>query len=531
VWLPHWPTERLARSTPGSVPDDRPLVLIEEGVRGLLVRACNSPALAHGIEEGESLADVRARLPHVLSLPADSAADAHALTRLAHWCGRYGAAVALDGSRGLFIDISGVAHLFDGEASLLDDLARRLAVCGITARTGAAATPGAAWALARFTGAAHSARRVVEASRTATVLAELPVAALRLEDVTLRKLHRLGLKRIGQLYELSRAGLKRRLGARDASNDVLRRLDQALGREPEPIVPLRPLPSYVMRRLFAEPLVSSEGLSSTLDQLCGDLCRRLEAEHNGTRRLQLDVFRADGGTLTLRAGLSAPSRSPAHLHRLLVRRLEAIDMGLGIDGLALSARRVEPLGLTQSALSSHELGPRGSASRSFEAPAAQLVDRLASRLGPAAVTRLLPRASHLPERAQVRAVCLEVCADTQAAADIWRVMAERAHPSRPPLLLSEPEPILVVAEIPDGPPARFTWRRMSRRVVRAQGPERIAPEWWREIGTATASRSRDYYSVEDDTGARYWLFREGLYQERGEDDARTPRWFMHGLYG
>jgi len=101
-----------------------------------------------------------------------------------------------------------------------------------------------------------------------------------------------------------------------------------------------------------------------------------------------------------------------------------------------------------------------------------------------------------------------------------------AKAPRPSFLLACPEPIRVIAEIPEGAPARFTWRRVERRVARAQGPERIAPEWWREIGRR-ASRTRDYYRIEDETGAGYWVFREGLY---GRDE-EAPAWFLHGLFG
>jgi protein ImuB len=102
--------------------------------------------------------------------------------------------------------------------------------------------------------------------------------------------------------------------------------------------------------------------------------------------------------------------------------------------------------------------------------------------------------------------------------------------SRPSFLLSAPEPIAVIAEVPEGPPARFTWRRVERRVARAQGPERIAPEWWREIGRGTDTkmgRTRDYYRLEDEGGTGYWVFREGLY---GRDEEQ-PAWFLHGLFG
>jgi protein ImuB len=107
---------------------------------------------------------------------------------------------------------------------------------------------------------------------------------------------------------------------------------------------------------------------------------------------------------------------------------------------------------------------------------------------------------------------------------------QRCGASRPAFLLASPEPIDVIAEVPEGPPARFTWRRVERRIARAEGPERIAPEWWREIGQRTDTkmgRTRDYYRIEDEGGAGYWVFREGLYGREEE----APSWFLHGLFG
>ena len=229
------------------------------------------------------------------------------------------------------------------------------------------------------------------------------------------------------------------------------------------------------------------------------------------------LYRADGTTAEARVGLSFPSRAPAHLMALLRERMQHLDAGFGIDALVLSALRVEVCAAEQGAL-----GPRLGDRRAGDP--AVLIDRLANRLGAARVSRLEPRASHLPERAQA---CVAALSDRRAAGseDVMPV-----RPLRPPFLLASPEPIRVIAEVPEGPPARFTWRRVERRVARAEGPERIAPEWWREIGARSGtktSRTRDYYRIEDEGGAGYWVFREGLY--RAEEG--TPTWFLHGLFG
>lgn len=520
------------------------------GPRGLIVHACNARALTEGIREGESLADVRARVPGLLTQPADPAGDHAALEALALWCGRYGPAVNTDGPRGLWIDISGVAHLFGGEAELLADLARRLTGFGLTARLGLASTLAAAHALACYSPSRRSRDRIAPQEAAGPILANLPVAALRLEAAPLLLLHRLGLKRIGQLYDLPRAALKRRFPSRAAAHAVLLRLDQALGRAAEPLTTLRAPPEHAVRRAFSEPLIANEGLFAALAGVIDELCAIFSTHHIGARRLTLILYRSDGTYLEQTTGFSAPTNRPAHIRRLLTGRLERIQesgngpgdsalLGLGIDALLLAAERTQSLAPVQTGM----LAGSGSGSSNSTASLAALVDRLANRLGPQRVYRLIPHASHLPERAQKRMPALASASFGERRESDWS--ARIGGPPRPCLLLSPPEPILVTAEIPEGPPARFTWRRLMRRIVVAEGPERIAPEWWRELArpapssdqsraSPQRSRTRDYYRIEDDNGARYWVFRDGLYQDRCDEERdgtnALPRWYVHGLY-
>jgi protein ImuB len=95
---------------------------------------------------------------------------------------------------------------------------------------------------------------------------------------------------------------------------------------------------------------------------------------------------------------------------------------------------------------------------------------------------------------------------------------------RPVRLLPAPEPIEVLYAVPDGPPARFRWRRVPYRIRRHQGPERVAPEWW---DAPAHARLRDYYKVEVAEGARYWVFREGIL---GDGRGGEPGWFLHGMF-
>ncbi len=244
VWLPAWPIERLRRYRElEEVPADRPLALVAHGAHGLEITAPNEAARALRVRGGAGLADTRAALPGLITLPADHAGDREDLVRLAHWCGRYGPARHVDGEDGLWIDITGVAHLFatepddDGERALLADLAARFFRLGLTVRAACADTLGAAHALARFATPPGDTCVIAPPGGVSDALAPLPVAALRIDADAIRLLERLGLRRIGQLYGLPRAALERRFRALNRRDEpgaatiatVLLRLDQALG--------------------------------------------------------------------------------------------------------------------------------------------------------------------------------------------------------------------------------------------------------------------------------------------------------------
>jgi len=540
----------MGRHTPGAVPEDEPFALVATASHGIRVTAVNRRAAAEGVRVAAALADARAALPALLSRPAEPHRDRTALIRLARWCGRYGPARNSDGTDGLWIDVTGVAHLYGGEDKLIADLCRRLASLALTARAGLADTLGAAHALARFgfleprdEGAGgcppgqvverHPYSRsdrawiIAPAGETRAALARLPVEALRLAPETVVLLKRLGLFRIGQLYGLPRAALERRFRPQAASRSraresadlaaaVLGRLDEALGVRFAPRRPLREPPILSVRRRWAEPLISSQALEAATAALAAELCRSLADAALGARRIRLSLYRADGTVAEAQAGTSSPCRIPAHLLRLLKEKLALIDAGFGIDVAVLEALSVERLGPRQAALGAHLEAADGNETTA-------LIDRLANRLGPARVYDLSPRESHTPERAEIR---LPALWGARAHTPQARRPSSRRSPRRPPFLLERPEPIAVVAEVPEGPPQHFTWRRLPHRVVRAEGPERIAPEWWRALGQ---SRPRDYYRLEDEGGAGYWVFREGLYQNAAEDG--PPRWFLHGLFG
>ncbi len=492
----------------------------------LRLAAVCAQAREAGLGPGLMLADARALVPELQVQPAAPAADARLLEDLAAWCERYTPLVALDRSHeadpggALWLDISGCAHLFGGEAELRADLLARLRRQGLAAAAAIADTPGAAWACARF---AAAGREIVPPGEARAALGPLPVAALRLEPELGAMLERLGLARIEQLHPLPRPALTARFGAH-----LITRLEQAEGQAAEPISPRTPRPAHRAQLAFAEPLLSVQALGAVTDRLLGELCTGLEMAGLGARRLALAVYRVDNSTACVRIGTSRPCRAARQLARLLAEKLQEIDPGFGIERAILAAEAVEPL-------LPEPLAWRGMGAGDLDQARdlAPLVDRLSNRLGEGAVAQLVPQASHLPERAQRRVPALSQAPRGTAALNEAKPepFPERRlqgeAPARPLRLLARPEPIEAVAPVPDQPPVLFRWRHALHKVARVRGPERLAPEWWRQPDADPAALTRDYFAVEDTEGGRFWLFREGLYLTGA---ASLPRWYLHGMF-
>jgi protein ImuB len=496
IWLPHLAVERWARSSDFG-PDD-PVVLTVEGTHGPIIHAVTQTAAERGARAGSRLTDARAIDPALIAVPADPAGDEAMVERLARWAGRWSPLVEVDGTNALRLDVTGVAHLFGGERTLVADVQTRFAVAGLSIRVAMAPTAAAAWALAHYGNAAA----VICSKDTGAKLADLPVAALRLPPEATRMLERLGLKTVGMLAGIERRSLARRF--READNPV-DALDRALGRKPEPLtsVPTSRSPRALLK--LEEPATHPEAPSQALERLIPDLVQQLQRRHLGARRLTLIGFRIDGSTAVALVATSIPSREPKHLQRLIADKAAALDPGFGFDAFALEASWAENLASAQDSLVEEPSGTR---------EVARLVDRLSVKLGPDNVRRPQPHESHLPERASG-----------------WGPALEKAEPVctpksvRPQRMLDRPEAIAVVYATPEGVPRRFVWRRAVHDIARVEGPERIAPEWWRERSTA---RLRDYYRVEDQSGRRYWIYREGLI---GDGRGGLPEWYIHGLFG
>ncbi len=495
--------------------DAKPTVLITETAHGPRIDAVNDAAREAGAQPGTMLADARTLCPQIQTAPSDPAGDLAFLEKLAVWAQRWGPWSALDPPDGLLVDVTGAAHLFGGEARLLADVEKAFAKRQLMVRAAIAPTAGAAWALAHF----GPAKAVLGAQEDAVRrLSDLPVAALRLDGDVLTVLRRLGLKRLGDLTDITQGAINRtEAAARDAlhrrfrnrkspSANPLVRLDQLLGRVPEPLLPVIPQQMPLVQRRLMEPLRHRSLLDQVLDDLAADMARELEGRGEGARRLELGLWRVDGEVIVRRLELAAATRDPAHITRLFTDKLENIDAGFGIETVRLRTSWAEPLHAEQADV--EQVAERRGTSLSA------CIDRLSVRLGPHAVRRPVPHSSHLPERSQRWHPPLSHESTSQT-------LSELRH--RPLKLLDRPERIAVLYASPDGYPQRFRWRGDVHEVVRVEGPERIAPEWWRAKST---TRLRDYYRIEDAQGRRYWIYRHGI---SGDGRGGMPDWFLQGL--
>jgi len=515
--------------------NDPPLAVVAKVKSALRLTALDETAERLGLRTGQALADARAMIPALVVVDDDAAADRALIETIADWAERYTPLVALDlpqqeawsgeaatgRQNGLMLDITGSSHLFGGEATLLADLATRLRSQGFLPHAAIADTPGAASAAARF---GH--HGVVPQGGGAGMLKSLPLAALRLDHDTASALDRVGLKKIGQIIGAPRAPLAARFG-----ESLIRRLDQALALEEEAINPRRPAPAMIAERRFAEPIAREEDIAATLSALAAMLAKILEARGQGARLFELSLFRVDGVVKRIAVGAGHPLRAPGRVLDLFREKFaglgEEIDAGFGFDMARLAVLASAPANPAQIDLA-------GDADA--EADLDGLIDRIGARLGPEHVARIRPHDSHIPESAETltidrpspeqgggttRSVVGGVKPDGQTSTPY--VEAENADPiDRPLRLFAKPEPVEAVAEVPDGPPVRFRWRRALYRVAHAEGPERIASEWWRDDDL-----TRDYFRVEDLAGHRFWLFREGLYGR----ELVAPRWYLHGVFG
>ncbi|WP_075995272.1 Y-family DNA polymerase [Salaquimonas pukyongi] len=525
ILFPFLATDRIARQKWGRSwrlagrPEGPPFVVIGTIKNAQRIIAHEEGMERHGIARQQNLSDARAIIPELECIRHDSAADHALLSTLASWCERYTPLVALSDGNGLFLDITGCAHLFGGEAPLLADLETRLAAQGFKASAAIADTAGAAWAIAWY-GTGYKTRRIVPADEHPAALEHLPVSALRLPQQTAAELIKLGLVNIGSIAELPRAPLAARFGAH-----LLRQLDHALGREDEVLSPMQPVAELVSEKRFADPIVHEEDIRQMLARLIGNIVPLLERRGLGMRQCTLRLFRVDGDVVSLSVQSGNALRAADRMAALFYERLAALhdgseagwDAGFGFDLMRLSVEATEPLAASQHDMIS---------SSGTQDGIGYLLDRLSARLGAAKIQVIKANDSHIPERRAAFSPAIHSAPARFGLHESALAVAEAdtVRPvTRPLLLLTRPELIDVIAEVPDGPPSRFRWRKVPYSVNRCEGPERIACEWWKD---GRGYHTRDYYRIEDEAGYRFWLFRHGLYVR----ETSAPKWFMHGLF-
>jgi protein ImuB len=525
VWFPFLSADRLLRQwahtramrpagrpagkeqveTPSDPHASLPLVLVHK-IRGATRLAAVSRAgLDLGLGAGLTLADARARVPDLMVVDHDPQADARLLETLADDCERFTPLTALDGLDGLILDISGCAHLSGGEQPLRQRIFGRFERTGLTCRISIASSPDSARAHARF---GH--QGLIDEGTDATAARPLPVAALDTSTEILTALTRAGLKTLGDLLDRPSQPLSARFGP-----GLVTRLNRIAVRELMPITPRRPPPACIVEQGFAEPISTPEDMERSVSDLAQRVVQMLENRGEGGQRFEISFFRVDGLVRHLAIETGRPGRNVRTLVRLYKERLATlahpIDPGFGLDLVRLSVPVTQPLDALQP-----DFQGRAIDHEDME----DLVDRLTTRLGPDQVLRFCAGNSHDPGQAGgLRPAIFPRPRD----ALVWIRPEPGDPPIRPIQVFAPPQPIETMAEVPDGPPIRFRWRRVLHEVTRAEGPERLAPEWWR---VSRDTRTRDYYRVEDTHGHRFWLFRAGLYDQGGE----PPGWYLHGLF-
>ena len=491
IWFRHLTTDWFTLRQPQL--KSLPFVLRMPSHGRMVISATNFFAEIKGINKGMVLADARAIIPDLVVQDDKPDLNHQLLKRIGEWCIRFTPVVAVDPPDGLLLDVTGCSHLWGGDLFYLDDIVTKLSGRGYDVRAAMADTIGVAWGVARF----GKEPLIIPSDHHIQVLMSLPPESLRLEIDTVERLHKLGLHQIRQFFNIPRSSLRRRFGLQ-----FLQQLDMAVGTEIETINPVQPIEPFQERLPCLDPIVTSTGIEIALRQLLEALCSRLQHEQKGLRAAVFKGYRMDGKIEQIDIVTNRPSHHVDHLFKLFEIKITTIEPALGIELFILEARKIE------DHLPQQEKMWQVSGGLNNEC-LSELIDRLASKFGTDSIHRYLPDEHYWPERSIKPASSLQ-----ERSTTIWR--GDRLRPLQ---LLRIPEPIEVTAPIPDYPPMLFRYQGKVHQVKKADGPERIEQEWWLQKG-----QHRDYYSVEDEEGHRYWLFRLGHYHDK------TYQWFIHGFF-
>ena len=429
------------------------------------------------------------------------------------WAGR-----PLHQADSLLCDISGVSHLYDGEAGLLKTARDLLSGMGLVARMSIASNVGAAWAMAHY---AKPIETIVTKAQTQTAVSRLSIKALRISPQTAGTLERLGVHSVAQLLSLPRSGLATRLG-----RPLIQRIEQLLGEIDEPCNTHRVIADHTQSMELEYPTTDQRILADRIGRLTDKIRDGLAASHRGALRMTCYLTLSDHPPLILEIGMFAPTADREQLVGLLVGRLESCRLKSSVKQITLSVTLSDRLQTAQPSLfSSGSVADSSSLANHSSLP--RLINSLSGRLGRDAVLQVLPSDDPLPEKAfrlspltgqqKHQRKRSRPSTSKNSSRHLRGYSVPSIHPSRedalrrPLTLLPSPLPLTAIGTLPltatdsassSSLPAGFQLGGRLHRVVRFWGPERIETGWWNG-----PSIRRDYYRVEMDSGGWWWVYR------------------------
>lgn len=495
---------------PEKAPDfTQPFAVVGRSAHGLILTSVNQAAANAGLYPGLSLVHARSLCERIETVNEAESADKDYLGFLARNAGRFTPLVAYSLPFGLMLDVTGCDHLFGGPQKMLGKVTDYYKKLGLETLSALTYTSAAARAFARFGN-----NRFVAKEDFVDALDRLGLPALEAKPNVQMAFRRAGFQFLKDVRHVSPKALAARFG------EVLpARLDALYGKRQEPLSFISPPPSLYLPLRLEEPLIDMAMIEKQFFVLAKDFFKRLTRLGLGSLMLKISLYRVDGHSDHIDIETGHPLSDPATFLALLKERLQSLktplDAGYGYDMLSLAANRCAPLRPIQTGLVNDNLEPT---------EIGQLVDRLSTRLGQDHVLVAGAKESHIPEYAAFWGMAQHHKPHTEAlkalAANYETQGFAPFHqnpPERPLRLFCPPQPIDVIAALPDDPPAAFFWRRVIHKIRLAEGPERVSAEWWKKSGP-----DRDYYRVEDEDGQRFWLFRYGPYPK--------TKWFLHGLF-
>lgn len=441
----------------------------------------NDPARAAGVKPGQSLTDARAICPDLLTEPRDILQQDRLLSSLHRWADRYSPRISLIAPDGLVLDITGCAHLFGGEEPLARAMLESLADLKVTARIGIANTQAAARGFARF------GRQLISRSdpfKEAQQVGQLPLGALGLDAKIEEELARLGVKTIADLSQFKSSELARRFSVR-----LPLALDAIRGHRPDPVVPSAAPLAFAAQMTLPEPIAHKEAIQDILRRLSERVCSRLQDKQYAARGFHLTVRCVEAGNQSLRIGFSSPDRSPKAILRQFERPLDTLSLPFGADWFRLQALDTQIFKPQQIIL--------GDKSARDQQALDQTLTTLGNRLGFDRINHPISAPFHSPEREHGAKPVVDARKSTPKPIS----GIEHLHPR--PALCFRPERLHVIR--PGRPPKDFQWRKDRFFIVKAEGPERIAPVWWDNPPSWLEAQLRDYWRVSTQGGRQLWL--------------------------